>query len=160
MKQTQIFGIQDQTAFLTGHGSPCLTFHIPPPLEGAFLTVRICRRPACLWGARLLRTLLPQEPAVRRLLGSRCSLFLPGFHSPCSRLSGVSVGLEPWTALCWCYMDSMSCLLCSARLPVWKTELLELFSPTTILPWPFYSFLLLPTPFVIFTGITNTGECW
>lgn len=130
------------------------TFLLP---ESAFLAISILELlPICK--VHVHRT----HCSLRSLLyvflwGAIAPFSSPTFHSPCSQLSEVSM----WTsALWWCCIDWSSCSLYSIQLPIWKTELLKLFFATTILPCPFYYFRLLPTPFIIFTGITNTGECW
>lgn len=124
-----MFGIQDQTAFLTGHGSPCLAFHIPSPRR-CFLDhqhlLKSCPSVRfmfiahiALWGACCASSSgVPSLPFPPQL-----------FIAPACSCPKCPCGLVPWTALWWCCIDWISCLLCSTQLPVWKTELLELFSP-------------------------------
>lgn len=145
-----MFGIQDQTAFLTGHGSPCLAFHIPSPRR-CFLDHRHLLKSCpsvrfmfiahtALWGACCASSSgVPSLPFPPQL-----------FTAPACSCPKCPCGRAPWTALRWCCTDWVSCLLCSTWSPVWKTELPELFFPTAILPWPFLLLSSVAYPFCYF----------
>lgn len=144
IKQTQIFGIQRPNCIPSGHGSPC------PASTFLLLRRRFLDRPHLQTSCPSVRcAIVAPRFSLRSLLyvvfWGAVAPFSSRLSQPCSRLSGVSVGLEPWTALCWCYMDSISCLLCSA-VTCLKNRIAPNTTPTTIPPVAILFLSFVPTP--------------